>query len=213
MQVEKHTWGGLSAFVAHDIPVGSQPELAVVLCHGYGASGLDLAGLTQAFAIVQPELLKRIAFVYPAAPLDLTDAGLPGGRAWWMIDLERLLNRPTPEMLAQFRRGCPPGLPEARGMMLELLNNAGQHFGLGIERFVLGGFSQGSMLATDLALRAPVAPAGLCILSGALVNGDEWRCTDARPAAGGVPKPRPAGSDSDVSTGGGSARLVGRKGM
>lgn len=175
MQVEKHVWGGLSTFVAHDIPPGTQPELAVVLCHGFGASGLDLAGLTQAFSIVKPELLKRMAFVYPAAPLDLTDAGMPGGRAWWMIDLERLLNRPTPEMLARFRHATPPGLPEARDMMLEMLAQAGQHFGLGGERFVLGGFSQGSMIATDIALRSPVAPAGLCILSGALINADEWR--------------------------------------
>jgi phospholipase/carboxylesterase len=175
MHVEKHVWGGLSTFVAHDIAPGRAPELAVVLCHGFGASALDLAGLTQAFAVVKPELLARIAFIYPAAPLDLSEMGMPGGRAWWMIDLERLLNRPTPELLARFRRDPPEGLSEARGMLSAMLDEAGRHFGLSVQRFVLGGFSQGSMLATDLALRLPLAPAGLCILSGALVNEIEWR--------------------------------------
>jgi phospholipase/carboxylesterase len=174
MHVEKHVWGGLSTFVAHDLPADTQPNLAVVLCHGFGASGLDLAGLTQAFAVVKPDLLKRVAFIYPAAPLDLAEMGIPGGRAWWMIDLDRLLNRPTPELLASFRRDCPDNLPEARAMLAAMLDEAGRHFGLSIQRFILGGFSQGSMLATDLALRLPLPPAGLCILSGALVNELEW---------------------------------------
>ena len=38
------------------------------------------------------------------------------------------------------------------------------------ERLVLMGFSQGSMLAVDQALRAPRAPAGVVILSGTLVD-------------------------------------------
>ncbi|MDX1945323.1 MAG: alpha/beta fold hydrolase [Pirellulaceae bacterium] len=175
MQVEKVRWGGLDAIVAHGLPPDTRPELAVVLCHGFGASGLDLAGLTQAFAVIRPELLSRVAFIYPAAPLDLASHGIPGGRAWWLIDLDRLLNRPTPELLAQFRRGCPAGLPEARVLLQGLLDAASLHFEIGLGRIVLGGFSQGSMLATDVALRSAVPLAGLCILSGALVNEDEWR--------------------------------------
>jgi phospholipase/carboxylesterase len=175
MHVEKHVWGELDTFVAHDLPAGHKPALGVVLCHGFGASGLDLAGLTQAFSIVKPELLNRIAFIYPAAPLDLAESGIPGGRAWWMIDLDRLLNRPTPELLARFRRDPPDGLAEARAKLTAMLDQAGHHFGLPLGRLVLGGFSQGSMLALDLALRLPTPPAAVCVLSGALVNENEWR--------------------------------------
>jgi phospholipase/carboxylesterase len=175
MHVVKHVWGELDTFVAHDLPAGQRPELGVVLCHGYGASGLDLAGLTQAFAIVKPQLLERIAFIYPAAPLDLAGMGIPGGRAWWMIDLDRLLNRPTPELLARFRRDPPEGLSDARDKLSAMLDEAIRHFGLPLGRVVLGGFSQGSMLALDLALRSPTPPAAVCVLSGALVNESEWR--------------------------------------
>src|SRR5688500_16536749 len=100
MPTTKTTFGGLATYVVSQIPDGQRPELALVLAHGYGATGRDLVGLTQAIGIVKPGLASRIAFLYPAAPLDLTDAGIPYGRAWWPIDLDRLLNRPTPELLA-----------------------------------------------------------------------------------------------------------------
>lgn len=42
-------------------------------------------------------------------------------------------------------------------------------------RVVLGGFSQGGMVSTDVALRLDEPPAGLCILSGTLTSEPEWR--------------------------------------
>ena len=59
-------------------------------------------------------------------------------------------------------------------MLMELLDQAGKSFGLSNEQIVIGGFSQGAMLATDVALRLPQSPAALCVLSGALVNEREW---------------------------------------
>jgi phospholipase/carboxylesterase len=175
MPIEKTVLGDLTTYVVSEIPAGEQPKLAVVLAHGYGATGRDLIGLTQAIGIVRPSLLASVVFLYPAAPLDLSDHGIPYGRAWWHIDLDRLLNRPTPELLARFRRNCPEGLPEARALVENMLAAAGERFGLALDRFVLGGFSQGSMLATDAALRMKDGPAALAILSGALVNETEWR--------------------------------------
>lgn len=175
MATEKVHWGGLSAYVVHELEAGEVPALVVVLCHGYGASGTDLVGLAQPALAAGQGGGGKTAFVFPAAPLDLADRGIPGGRAWWHIDLDRLINRRTPELLAQFQHACPDGLPAARTKLLHLLTDAGQHFGIGAERFVLGGFSQGSMLATDVALRLKKPPAGLAILSGALINETEWR--------------------------------------
>jgi len=175
MQVERVEWGGLSTLVVHDLPAESQPQLAVVLCHGFGAPGKDLVGLVQPLVELEPALADKVVFLFPAAPLDLSGRGIPGGRAWWMIDLNRLIYGPPPDLLERFRRECPLGLPEARGSLLQLVAAAGQHFGLTADRFVLGGFSQGSMLAIDVALRLPAAPAGLAILSGALINEAEWR--------------------------------------
>jgi len=51
-----------------------------------------------------------------------------------------------------------------------------------MDRLVLGGFSQGAMLATDVTLRLEEAPAGLCVLSGTLLCEKEWRLRAARRA-------------------------------
>ena len=175
MHSEKVVWGGLTTYVVHDLAPGEQPSLAVVLCHGYGAPGTDLVGLAQPLLANAPKEAAKTVLIFPAAPLDLNEQGLPGGRAWWPVDLDRLINRRTPEVLDQFRRLCPPGLIEARDRLIALLSEAGKHFGLSADRFVLGGFSQGAILTTDVALRLKKPPAGLCILSGALTNEAEWR--------------------------------------
>jgi phospholipase/carboxylesterase len=175
MHSGKVAWGELNSYVVHDLDAGEKPNLAIVLCHGYGAPATDLVSLAQPLLSSAPAGQGRGVFIFPAAPLDLTGQGMPAGRAWWPVDLDRLINRRTPELLVQFRRSSPPGLPEAREKLLALLSEASKHFGLAADRFVLGGFSQGAMLATDVALRLKKSPAGLCVLSGALINEDEWR--------------------------------------
>ena len=42
-------------------------------------------------------------------------------------------------------------------------------------RIILSGFSQGGMLATDLALHAPESPLGLALMSTALINKNDWK--------------------------------------
>jgi len=175
MHTETAAWGGLTSQVVHDLADGEKPSLVVVLCHGYGASGTDLVPLAQPLLATTPAEAKKIVLIFPAAPLDLAEQGMPGGRAWWPVDLDRLINRRTPELLDQFRKACPEGMRESRAHLIALLTDAGKHFGLTADRFVLGGFSQGAMLVTDVALRLKKAPAGLCVLSGALINEAEWR--------------------------------------
>jgi phospholipase/carboxylesterase len=179
MAVSDVTWGGLRARVVSRLPAGAPPRLIVVLAHGYGAPASDLVGLAQPLYDQSPAL-EAAALVFPAGCLDLSSQGLPGGRAWWPIDLERLIYRPTPDVLARFRRDCPEGLPAASAHLAALVHEAGRQWGVGSERFILGGFSQGSMLATDVALRLPEPPAGLCILSGGLTNEIQWRDLTAR---------------------------------
>jgi phospholipase/carboxylesterase len=174
MQVEKVEWGGLASYVVRAEKTNTSARLVVVLCHGYGAPATDLAGLASSLISLEPNLADDLAFVFPGAPLDLAEQGLPGGRAWWHVDIDRLVNRRTPELLVEFRRACPVGLDVARSKLVALLDEAAKHFGLTADRFILGGFSQGAMLTTDVALRLKKAPAGLCILSGALINEGEW---------------------------------------
>lgn len=43
-----------------------------------------------------------------------------------------------------------------------------------LSKLFLGGFSQGAILATEIALNAVEKPAGLVILSGTLINEKNW---------------------------------------
>ena len=73
------------------------------------------------------------------------------------------------------RNDEPAQLPAAREMLLEVLAEIETQWNVPIARVVLGGFSQGSMLATDTTLRLPTPPAALCIWSGTLLSETTWR--------------------------------------
>ncbi len=154
---------------------GSPPHFCTVLCHGFGAPGTDLVPLGTDLAEMCPELVGSHVFVFPQGPLSLADVGLPDGRAWWMVDIERYqraLERPAD--MARLRRQVPHGMAEASAMLRTVLDAVRNQFDIPPARTLLGGFSQGSMIATDVTLRLPTPPAGLCIFSGAVVAEDEW---------------------------------------
>jgi phospholipase/carboxylesterase len=148
--------------------------LVVVLCHGFGAPGDDLVPLGR--ALPAP---PGTHFVFPEARLSLAEiTGMPQalvgpGRAWWPIDMEKLDRAMRSGEVRDLSRDVPEGLAESRAALLSLLD-ALEAEGVPSSRVVLGGFSQGAMLATDVVLRSPRAFAGLVILSGTLLCEDEW---------------------------------------
>jgi phospholipase/carboxylesterase len=136
----------------------------VVLLHGFGAPGDDLVP-------VASELAAPVRFVFPEAPLEL--GGLYGdSRAWWMLDLARLEDELRRGVPRDRRAEVPEGLPAARGQLLQLLDQLAARFPS--ERLVLGGFSQGAMLALDVALHRDAPPAGLVLWSGTLLAAELW---------------------------------------
>ena len=163
-------WGGLTA----RINGAARPRVAVVLCHGYGAPGDDLATLAPDVFDLAPELEDRTAFVFPAAPLLSEEFGPFGGRAWWPLNVSQLIASFADGSFRQLRELTPPGLPEAREKLYQLLQDLTSEWGIGIDQVVLGGFSQGAMLATDVALRLPLAPAALVIFSGTFISAPDW---------------------------------------
>jgi phospholipase/carboxylesterase len=170
MRARDVSLGGLSARVVE--PEGGAATLNVVLCHGYGAPAADLVSFAADLGQAAPALRQQVRWVFPAGPLSLEALGMWGSRAWWHLDMARLMERRTnPEGWA---REVPEGLLEARQMLEGLLAELATGTGLPLGRTVLGGFSQGAMVTTDVALRAGESPAGLCILSGALIARQEW---------------------------------------
>jgi phospholipase/carboxylesterase len=101
--------------------------------------------------------------------LSLAGPGFMDSRAWWLIDLEHIAAASqSPEGRRALAQEIPEGLDTARRQLRATVEGVATRTELPIGRIVLGGFSQGSMLATDLALRLEEAPAGLLIFSGTL---------------------------------------------
>jgi phospholipase/carboxylesterase len=141
--------------------------ITIVLLHGFGAPGDDLVTLSQ--VIDAP-----VRFVFPEAPLEL--GGLYGdSRAWWLLDLARLEDELRRGIPRDRRDEIPDGLPAARAQLGRLLDQLQARYGVTPDRLVLGGFSQGSMLALDVALHRPTPPAGLVLMSCTLVAESEWQ--------------------------------------
>lgn len=130
----------------------------VVLLHGWGARGDDLLSLAQ--ALERP----RARFVLPAAPLREG----PSGRAWWHRDDQgpaRVTSGEVPEGYVPSRQ-----LRTVREGVQELIRGLAQRHAPG--SIALVGFSQGAMLALDVALASsPTMPAiqRVAALSGALL--------------------------------------------
>ncbi|MBL8741688.1 MAG: phospholipase [Myxococcales bacterium] len=169
--MERASIGGLTVWVAGgDDRKGGGDGPAIVLCHGFGASGDDLAALHR---VIDVERTTR--WFFPEGPLTIDFGGGQEGRAWWPIDMERLMMmqaRGEPRLLAQ---ETPAGLAEARLALEGLLADLERSRGVVPERTILGGFSQGAMLTTEIALHAVERPfAGLCAWSGALLCEDRW---------------------------------------
>lgn len=138
----------------------------VVLLHGWGASGDDLVPLAR-----ELDAPKGTRFVFPEGPLSLP-MGFWDARGWWMLDLERRQREIAAGRARDLSREVPKGLAEARAMIAALLEELDRR--LGPHPLVLGGFSQGAMLACDAALHTARPLAGLVLLSGTLLAADEW---------------------------------------
>ena len=149
--------GGLRA-----ISVGD-PETAkvvVVLLHGFQMSPEDLSPFAHS-------LQAPAWFLFPEAPLP----ALPRGRAWWHIDAEAR-GRALAVGPRDFAVQHPPDLPAARAQLGALLDAVRPR--VGPRPLVLGGFSQGGMLACDSALRADLGLAALALLSASRIDFDAW---------------------------------------
>jgi phospholipase/carboxylesterase len=133
--------------------------------HGFGAPGDDLASL---WRVIDAPAGTR--FVFPEAPLAPPELG--GGRAWWKIDLEAIQRSIAYGKPRDLSGETPEGLAEARAAVVAMLDDVDRS--LRPSKVALGGFSQGAMLACDVALQTERPLAALVLLSGTYLTKDEW---------------------------------------
>ncbi len=162
-------WAGLDLCITGGLDrQGSGDGPLVVLLHGFGAPGDDLVALWHYLKV--PDAVR---FLFPAAPLRL-DMGFGDARAWWMLDMERIAQARAQGRWEELSQEVPRGLAPARTQIHEVLTLAMKSLAVPATSLVLGGFSQGAMLSTDLALHSDMPFAGLALLSGTLIAKQEW---------------------------------------
>jgi phospholipase/carboxylesterase len=151
------------------IETAPNPTAAVIFIHGLGDSGHGWSEIARAFA-----QLGAIRFVFPHAnnmPVTMNNGmSMP---SWYDIDL------------TQREREDESGL-RASQAQIEALIEREKARGIPAHRIVIGGFSQGCVMALQTGLRHPEKLAGLMCLSGYLPLAD--KVADERHAAGaGMP--------------------------
>ena len=130
---------------------GGLPDRLVVLLHGYGSDGADLI---RSLAPVFARDLPHAEFVAPNAP-EPSPSG--GGYQWFPIS-----SLEPSAMLA--------GLHGAASILDDFVAAALSDRNLGPDRLGLVGFSQGSIMALDRALRRPDSARAIVIFSGMLAD-------------------------------------------
>ena len=121
-----------------------EPQGALVLLHGRGADEHDLQPLIE---YLDPD--RRLVAVTPGGPLNLP----PGGRHWYVVER---VGYPDPDTFKS-----------SYELLEQMLEDLPEQIGVGLERTVIGGFSQGSVMAYALSFgRGRPSPAGVLALSG-----------------------------------------------
>lgn len=163
---------------------GGEGPPTLVLLHGYGSSAARWKPFTQTIWLPHGG-----RFVFPEAPETTTPpAGPADGRAWWDLDLASHI--PPGGTLSDLSRTRPPGIRSAAKLVhanLQTIPDRG---------LVLGGFSQGAMVASEVAFMSAIRLNALVLLSGTTVDETTW--TTHLPRRRGLPVFISHGRSDDV---------------
>jgi phospholipase/carboxylesterase len=157
MKIEMQKVAGLSCVVKP----GQLNAPAILLFHGYGADQHDLAPLSDYMG-----LGPKYSWYFPNGPMEVIVAPGMKGRAWYPVNMERLRALVMEGEHADLRGSRPQGMDSAVELGLRLLSDVQTRH----SHVFIGGFSQGAILANEIALKAQQKPKGLILLSGNLVD-------------------------------------------
>jgi phospholipase/carboxylesterase len=134
---------------------------AVILIHGYGANYQDLASLS---AEIAPE--DDWNWYFPNGHLEIPLGFMMTGRAWFPIDMEAFERAQREGTFRIFKNIRPEGFDEA----MTRLENSVTEICQKHKTVILGGFSQGAMIASHLGLKMGDKIKGLLLFSANFVD-------------------------------------------
>lgn len=144
------------------IPNSYVPEnvdKAVVLLHGFGADSDDMVGLVNYYA---PKL-PNVAFYCPDAPTAVPCYSI--GRQWFPMENLEQIAISSPEELSVIAVSMRPYIAKASAEINDLLDKIISANNLAAKDVVLGGFSQGGILALTAGLSRPESLGGILAFS------------------------------------------------
>jgi phospholipase/carboxylesterase len=148
----------------------------VVMLHGYGDRGDGLVPRAELLAAQRP----GVAVVALAGRLQRSG---PQSLMWWPIRRAAGAGPRDTAVWDAFERETPIGIGDTRRAVIASLERlVGE--GADPSRLILAGFSQGAMLAVDVALQRPDLVRAVVAWSGSVVDRGEWLAR--APRAGGV---------------------------
>jgi len=180
-QIHPVRYGSLDSYVI-DLSGDAPPTALAVLCHGYGAPGSDLVGVVSEWVRLLESDAAKFRFLCPIAPHSLAELGMPGGRAWWPLNMARMMQAIQARRFDDLHNETPPGLDESRTALSSLIVAARKELAeqnscsTAAIPMALGGFSQGAMLTMDTALRGDAGPPDyLMQFSGTVICQQTWK--------------------------------------
>lgn len=138
---------------------------AVIIFHGYGADFTDLMPVADMMG------LRDVTWYFPNGTQQVIIGGGMSGRAWFPIDMDRIEKQMVKGEHFDFTNHRPQGIDRARDLATKFYDEVAKSH----NQVYLGGFSQGAMLATEIALTAKRKPDGLVLMSGVLLDEPNWK--------------------------------------
>ncbi len=119
--------------------IPTNPQSAVVLLHGYGSNGTDMISLEEEWASALPQT----AFFAPNAPTPIWGDGFE----WFSLDDFQSTDMVTLTYLQTLATRAETVVP----LVYSYLKHISQTYQIPFNRFILGGFSQGGLVALKTA--------------------------------------------------------------
>ena len=142
----------------------NQPMHWVILFHGYGSDAADLMQLRFLLA-----LRKSCHWLCLEGPLEVE----PFGKSWFPINLFLLQDAYQKKEFEGIRQHVPLGIDEIhRKVWSDLKEKINPQEW---SQVILGGFSQGAILALDLCSQMPVKPKALMLFSTTCLCEKRWQ--------------------------------------
>jgi len=158
---------GLRCIVMETDP---KPEILMFVFHGFGANAENLADVGKVLLRQGKTKETKIKMIFANAPYQLDGDSW----AWWPLDLQALMHKMfTAGVQGLFKDSKPKEFDSTCKTAQELVTNEAKRLNIDFSKVILCGFSQGSWLATQVALHTPSMPGALVVYSGGLYC-DEW---------------------------------------